>query len=144
MLRFSQLVSKNGVDWPWSLRSFGHFDSEFQAFMFNMALVYWSRPAKGCYTSRCARYLFIFFNLTLQKQLHPLVIMNYLDHNTFFSSANANVWCHQHRWQHRQPCLHWVKVNRQHKQPLLLRLRVGEVNGRNSNWILKGKHGKLS
>ena len=36
---------ENGGHWPWPSRSFGHFDSEFQETTFNIALVYWFRPA---------------------------------------------------------------------------------------------------
>ena len=36
---------ENGGHWPEPSRSFGHFDSEFQEMTFNIALVYWFRPA---------------------------------------------------------------------------------------------------
>ena len=36
---------ENGGHWPGPSRSFGHFDSEFQETTFNIALVYWFRPA---------------------------------------------------------------------------------------------------
>ena len=48
---------ENGGHWPWPSRSFGHFNSEFQETAFKMALVYWARPAKGCYTSQLALVL---------------------------------------------------------------------------------------
>ena len=45
--------------WKWGSLSdlnaqgdFGHFDSEFQETMFNPTLVFWSKLAKGCYTSQ--------------------------------------------------------------------------------------------
>ena len=40
--------------WPWPSRAFGHFDSKFQESAFNIAFVFWSRPAKGWYTSKHA------------------------------------------------------------------------------------------
>ena len=43
---------ENGCHCPWPSRSFGHFASEFQDTSFNVTLVHWSRPAKGCYTSQ--------------------------------------------------------------------------------------------
>ena len=51
---YSSWVSKNWDFWCWSSWSFGHFDSEFQETVFNVALVYWSRLAKGYYTSHRA------------------------------------------------------------------------------------------
>ena len=36
---------ENGGHWPGPSRSFGHFDSEFEETTFNVALVYWFRPA---------------------------------------------------------------------------------------------------
>ena len=43
---------ENGGHWPWPSKSLGYFDSEFQETAFNVALVYWSRPANGCYASQ--------------------------------------------------------------------------------------------
>ena len=37
--------TENGGHWPGPSRSFDHFDSEFQETTFNIALVYWLRPA---------------------------------------------------------------------------------------------------
>ena len=52
ILGFSQLVLKIGVIDLDLQRSFGHFNSEFQETALNVALLYWSRPANGCYTSQ--------------------------------------------------------------------------------------------
>ena len=54
ILGFSRLVLNMGGQWPWRSRSFGHFDLEFQEMAFYVILVYWSRPAMGCYISQCA------------------------------------------------------------------------------------------
>ena len=54
ILGFCQLVLKTMLYWPWPSRSFGHFDAEFQETAFKIALVYWSRPVKGCYMSQRA------------------------------------------------------------------------------------------
>ena len=43
---------ENGRHRPWPSRSFGHLDSEFQETAISVVLVYWSGPAKGCYTSQ--------------------------------------------------------------------------------------------
>ena len=65
--KFSQNVTERKKiwgHWPWSPRSSGHFDPEFQEIPFNVGLVYWSRPAKGCYTSKRA---------LVRLQFHPFV-----------------------------------------------------------------------
>ena len=43
---------ENGGHWPWTPRSFGYCDSEFQDVQHRIA--YRSRPAKGCYASQRA------------------------------------------------------------------------------------------
>ena len=48
---------ENGCHWP--SRPFGYFDSEFQETISNVALVYRSKPVKGCYTSQtCSCFTF--------------------------------------------------------------------------------------
>ena len=42
---------ENGGYWSWPSKSFGHFHSKFQKTALNVTHVYWSRPAKECYTS---------------------------------------------------------------------------------------------
>ena len=43
---------ESGGHWTWPPMSFGHF--EFQETVLNVTLAYWSRPAKGYYTSHRA------------------------------------------------------------------------------------------
>ena len=50
---------ENGGHWLWPSRLFGHFDSRNSI---NVALVHWSRPAKGCcMTQRCSCMLLLPF-----------------------------------------------------------------------------------
>ena len=58
----------NGCHWPWSSRSFGHFNSVFQETVLNDTFVYRSRPVRRCYTSQRALVLTWFnFNANMDK-----------------------------------------------------------------------------
>ena len=78
---------ENEGQWPWPSRSFGHFNSEFLETAFNVALVYWSWPAKVCYTSRtrsCLRNQFAYFGglkMFMTATLLQLVAMELGCHN---------------------------------------------------------------
>ena len=49
---------ENEGHWHWLSRSFGHF--KFHKTAFNVALVYWSRPAKGRYPSQTCSWFLLF------------------------------------------------------------------------------------
>ena len=82
-------VIENGGHWHWPSRSFGYFDS--RNGIQRYSIVYWSRPAKGCYTSQmcslfCMEIIVFWFNF--HWKLSRLVQLN--------SSGNSLA---QNRWQ---------------------------------------------
>ena len=90
ILGFSQLVLKMGDHWPWSSSSFGHFDPEFQVLAFNVTLVYWSRPAKGCIpTCSC---------LTLWTCIHVVTFLPYNEIEGLSSWSLKCIWLCNGQW----------------------------------------------
>ena len=87
-----------GGHWPWLSRSFGHLKSVVHKTAFNVALVYWSGPAKGYYTSQRAlvlkylRNVFILYGI-VQWQLslgYPFIV-GYVDFSQAFARVNRNI-----------------------------------------------------
>ena len=67
-LRILSAGIENVGHWLWPSRSFGHFDSEFQETAYNVALVYWSRPAKGeCTPLTCSCFIYETPNLNAKN-----------------------------------------------------------------------------
>ena len=83
ILRFSFTGIEYRGHWPWFSRPFGHFKSGFQEMAFNIALVYWSRPAKGYYTSQRA---LVFHDNILGLNCFEEIWKMYLHFQSFLNS----------------------------------------------------------
>ena len=80
------------ANWPWPSKSFGHFNSEFQATAFNVTLVHWARPTKGYYTSQpalvlCGSRQIIFNNLTF---------LHWMRRKSWHQQTLILFWCQHH------------------------------------------------